>query len=137
MFKRLDEGTARVDTREVLRARVVDLMMGDWDRHRRQWRWGRFPESPLYRPIVEDRDQAFSRYRGIVLDFARMRDSRFQNFEEEYGSIQGLTWNGRDQDRRLLTDLEAADFDSAAAEVRSLVTDDVLERAVASMLPEW
>jgi Omp85 superfamily domain len=137
MYKRLDEGTAVVDAREFLRARLIDLMMGDWDRHRRQWRWARFPESPLYRPIPEDRDQAFSRYQGVMLDFARWRDARFQNFEEEYGSIQGLTWNGRDQDRRLLTGLEAADFDSVAAEVRARVTDDVLERAVASMPPEW
>lgn len=137
MYRRLDEGTARIDTRHYLRARLVDLMMGDWDRHRRQWRWGRSSESPLYRPIVEDRDQAFSRYRGIMLDFARMRDSRFQNFEEEYGSIQGLTWNGRSQDRRLLSDLDGAAFDTVAAEVRSILTDEVLERAVAKMPPEW
>jgi hypothetical protein len=137
MYKRLDEGTARVDTRAFLRARLIDLMMGDWDRHRRQWRWARVPESPFYRPVVEDRDQAFSRYRGVVLDFARMRDSRFQNFEEEYGSIQGLTWNGRDQDRRLLTDLDGAAFDTVAAQVRAIVTDELLERAVAKMPPEW
>lgn len=137
MYERVDEGTARVDVREFLRARLVDLMMGDWDRHRRQWRWGRVPESPLYRPIVEDRDQAFARYRGVMLDFARLRDARFQNFEEEYGSIQGLTWNGRDQDRRLLPEPDAAAFDSAAAQVRSRVTDEALERAVGRMPPEW
>jgi hypothetical protein len=136
-YKRLDEGTARVDAREFLRARLLDLMMGDWDRHRRQWRWARFPESPLYRPIVEDRDQAFSRYQGVMLDFARMRDPRFQNFEEEYGSIRGLTWNGRDQDRVLLTELDVAAYDSAAADVRARVTDEVLERAVATMPPAW
>ena len=137
MYQRLDDGTARIDTRQFLRARLIDLMMGDWDRHRRQWRWGRSPESPLFRPVVEDRDQAFSKYRGVMLDFARWRDPRFQNFEEEYGSIQGLTWNGRDQDRRLLTDLDAAAFDTVAAQVRAVVTDDVLARAVAKMPPEW
>ncbi|HET9251521.1 MAG TPA: BamA/TamA family outer membrane protein [Candidatus Eisenbacteria bacterium] len=137
LYQRLDEGTALVDTREFLKARLVDLMMGDWDRHRRQWRWGRYPESPFFTPVVEDRDQAFSRYRGVMLDFARMRDSRFQNFEEEYGSLQGLTWNGRDQDRRLLSNLDAAAFDTMAAQVRAILTDEVLERAVAKMPPEW
>lgn len=137
LYKRLEQGTARVDARQVLRARLVDIMMGDWDRHRRQWRWARFPESPLYQPIVEDRDQAFSRYQGVMLDFARMRDSRFQNFEEDYGSIEGLTWNGRDQDRYLLTELDPASYDSAAAAVQARVTDAVLERAVGQMPPPW
>ena len=42
--------------------------MGDWDRHRKQWRWAKLPGNPLWVPIPEDRDQAFSRYEGWLLD---------------------------------------------------------------------
>ena len=42
--------------------------MGDWDRHRKQWRWAKLPGNPLWMPIPEDRDQAFSRYDGLLLD---------------------------------------------------------------------
>ena len=66
-YKRLEAGDAAADTRALLRARLVDLLIGDWDRHRRQWRWAKTNDSPLFTPIPEDRDQAFSRYDGYLL----------------------------------------------------------------------
>jgi len=37
----------RIDSRAFLRARFVDILLGDWDRHRNQWRWakGNGPDS--------------------------------------------------------------------------------------------
>ncbi len=34
------------DTRALLRARLVDIFMGDWDRHRKQWRWAHAAGEP-------------------------------------------------------------------------------------------
>jgi hypothetical protein len=54
----------RVDEREVLRARLFDVFIGDWDRHDDQWRWtgSRHGEGVRYfRPVPRDRDQAFLR----------------------------------------------------------------------------
>ena len=68
LYRRLDAGAGdHIDARAFLRARLVDLMIGDWDRHERQWRWAKFPGSDLWEPIPEDRDQAFSRYQGVAL----------------------------------------------------------------------
>ena len=30
---------------------AFDLMIGDWDPHRDQWRWAKFPDQPLWQPI--------------------------------------------------------------------------------------
>src|SRR3989442_10968654 len=53
----------RVDSRAFLAARLLDVFVGDWDRHPDQWRWGRVDQGdlPVWRPIPRDRDQAFSR----------------------------------------------------------------------------
>ena len=51
-----------VDEKSYIRARLFDMLIGDWDRHEDQWRWAVFEENNkvIYRPIPRDRDQAFS-----------------------------------------------------------------------------
>jgi hypothetical protein len=138
LYKKLQAGVEdRADVQALLKARLVDIFMGDWDRHRKQWRWAKFPGNPLWVPIPEDRDQAFSRYEGLVLGSARRRDPRFQNLKAKYPKMVGLTLNGWEQDRRLLVGLTREDFQRTAVELRGLITDDVLQKAVAAMPPEW
>src|SRR5215470_1457431 len=52
LYKHLAEDPAeRADVRAFLRARLMDIFMGDWDRHRKQWRWARIPGQPAWVPI--------------------------------------------------------------------------------------
>lgn len=137
-YKRLEAGTGEAgDVKALLRARLVDVFMGDWDRHRKQWRWAKQPGSPLWKPIPEDRDQAFSRYEGLVPDFGRRRDPRFQKLTPKYASIGGLTYNGWEQDRRLLVRLTRDDFRETAGALASALSDTVLDNAARAMPPEW
>jgi hypothetical protein len=50
-----------VDQEAVLRARIFDILINDWDRHDDQWRWATFKENDktVYRPIPRDRDQVY------------------------------------------------------------------------------
>jgi hypothetical protein len=138
MYRRLQAGTGdQVDVQALLKARLMDIFMGDWDRHRKQWRWARFPSSPLWEPIPEDRDQAFSRYEGLLLDLNRSRDRRLQKLGPRYAGIGGLTENGRDQDRRLLSGLTREDYRRAATALRAQLTNDAIDGAVARMPAEW
>jgi hypothetical protein len=50
--------------------------------------------------------------------------------------VYGLTMNGRDIDRRLLSGLDRAAWDSIAASVQARLTDAVIDRAMARMPPE-
>jgi hypothetical protein len=72
MWKRLRESPeVRPDARAYLKARLLDQLMGDWDRNRGQFRWGKLPGETLWQPIPEDRDQAFVRFEGLFNWFLR------------------------------------------------------------------
>jgi hypothetical protein len=47
-----------VDEDEYIKARLFDMLIGDWDRHYDQWRWAEYKAQVIYRPIPRDRDQA-------------------------------------------------------------------------------
>jgi hypothetical protein len=52
--------TYKVDQRAVLRARLLDIWLGDWDRHDDQWRWASFEENGI---------TVFNPFRGIGTRF--------------------------------------------------------------------
>jgi hypothetical protein len=137
LFERLREGPDhRVDAAAFLAARLMDHLMGDWDRHRDQWRWAGYPSEAgtMWRPIPRDRDQAFAVFDGLVANLARKAHPKLVTFGPEYpGNLVGLTWNGRDLDRTLLPPLDATDFDSVAADLQAALTDSVITSAVDRM----
>ena len=57
-----------VKGKEFLRARMLDMLIGDWDRHEDQWRW--YDEDPgknkKYLAVPRDRDQVFHVTQGIL-----------------------------------------------------------------------
>ena len=128
----------RVAIREYLRARLFDVFISDFDRHRKQWRWMRRPGDPLWHPIPEDRDQAFARYEGLIVRAAagfvpQIRDLRRRSTTRS----SGLTYNGREQDRWLLPELAREAWHEEAEALQAALTDEVLERAARRMPPEW
>ena len=138
LWRRLISGPVdRVDSRSFLRARLLDMFLGDWDRHQGQWRWARIPGRPGWQPIPEDRDQAFSHYGGLVLSLARISAPQLIEFEDDYPGMKGLTWQGRYVDRWILTDLERDEWRAIAAEVREGLSDAVIDAAVARLPPEY
>lgn len=136
LLARLRAGPAdRLDTTAFLTARLLDVYMGDWDRHRRQWTWARRADEPprTWIPIPEDRDQAFSRYDGLLLGLGRLGVPFILSFDEDYGSAVGVSWNGRDIDRVLLTGLSWETWDSATGALVVRLSDSVIDAAVASL----
>jgi hypothetical protein len=127
----------RPDVRAFLKARLFDMMIGDWDRHRRQWRWAKFEGRGGWQPIPEDRDLAFSRFEGLVLDLERARMPRLQDYDDSYPGMTGLTWLGAEHDRRHLAGVERPLFEEVAKELQSQMTDAVIQRAVRRLPPEY
>ena len=64
----IEDNDNRVDQNFVVRNRLFDMWIGDWDRHDDQWRWAEFKEDngSIYRPIPRDRDQAFFINEGFI-----------------------------------------------------------------------
>lgn len=57
-----------VDYKAFLRATLLDLLIGDWDRHADQWRWVDIQKGKekLYVGVPRDRDQAFYVNQGVA-----------------------------------------------------------------------
>ncbi|MGB1230911.1 MAG: metallophosphoesterase [Winogradskyella sp.] len=74
LLKKLNKDEDHIlDEASYIRARLFDMLIGDWDRHEDQWRWAVFSENgkTIYRPVPRDRDQAFSiMSNGALLGFA-------------------------------------------------------------------
>ncbi|MAP80951.1 MAG: phosphoesterase [Aequorivita sp.] len=136
LFEKLREDEKySLDEKSFVRARVFDMLVGDWDRHADQWR---FTEHKLedgrrvYEPIPRDRDQVYSKFDGALFDIGRTLFStarQFQVYDESVKYTGGLNLAGIKLDRALVqrageeTWLEEAQF------IKENVTDAVIESA--------
>lgn len=138
LYKRLaSHPKEAVDGPAFATARLFDVYIGDWDRHRDQWRWVPVstPAGRRWEPVPRDRDQAFVKFDGVILGIARSTNPQLIKFGSKYPYLPGATWNGRDLDRRFLSGVPRAAWDSAAADLRRRLTDGAIDTAVAAMVP--
>ena len=127
----------RVDARAFLKARLMDFLISDKDRHDGQWRWARFPDGESYTwvPIPEDRDQAFIDLDGFAMAVTRSWVPIFIEFDDKYPRLLGLTITGWELDRQFLVELDKAAWDSVVTAFCKDLPDPVIEDAVRK-LPE-
>jgi len=134
MWEEMDEDAAdQPDAPAFLRARLIDILVGDFDRHRDQWRWAKMPGEAKWQPVPEDRDQAFIRFQGVIPGLAHVHAKRFVSFDETYPHAQDITFNGRDNDRRILVDLERPAWEEITKDVQRRITNDVIAEAVKAL----
>ena len=140
LWKKWREGGPgnRVDSRAFLKARLFDLVVGNWDRHQGQWRWARVPGQPLWEPLPEDADQAFTRYEGKAMGAVRSVVPRFMRYSGEYPKrIEGLTTNNYDVTRWLLADVGWPVYEEVARELAAQMTDAAIDEAMHQMPSAW
>jgi hypothetical protein len=136
LWKRLDDHPEeKVDGRALLNARLFDVFVGDLDRHRDNWSWVKVRDAEVWQAVPEDRDQAFSKYDGLLLSLVRPVHPELVDFRESYPRIFGLIWTGRHIDRRHLSELAWTDWEEVVRSLQARLTDPVIEAAV-QRLPE-
>jgi len=86
-----------VDEQSYIRARLFDILIGDWDRHFDQWRWGEYKQGDkvIYKPIPRDRDQAFSKYDGAILAIV-MNIPDLRHMQTFKSRISNVKWFNRE-----------------------------------------
>ncbi|WP_073141027.1 BamA/TamA family outer membrane protein [Chryseolinea serpens] len=130
----------QVDQLFVLRSRVFDIWIGDWDRHDDQWRWATFKskKGETYRPVPRDRDQAFFVNEGIIPKIWSRKWAlpKFEGFNDAIRWPSGLEFNARYFDRTFLTEPSEEDWAKAAKELQANMTDDKIEQAIKAWPPE-
>ena len=135
----LSDNDHRVYEPYVLRARLLDILVGDWDRHFDQWRWGTADtgEGKLYYPIPRDRDQVYFNSDGKLLKMVSKSIAPFlKGFRADIPDVDWLGFSSKDFDRLFLTSLNRHDWDSTARQVQYLLNDSVIRIAVNQLPPE-
>ncbi|MEO6446190.1 MAG: BamA/TamA family outer membrane protein [Gemmatimonadaceae bacterium] len=137
LLKLMNEKPRRhIDPRTMLKARLVDILLGDTDRHRDQWKWGLMEAGDsLYTPIPRDRDQVLATHDGALLRLARIMKPYLVVFDSTYPKVETMVGYARDLDDRMLAELSWATWDSVATELTHSITDSVIHAGITS-LPE-
>ena len=128
----------QVDARAYLKARLIAMLVNDWDRHAGNWKWARMESDGMWQPIARDRDRVMTTYGGFPgTAVAGELMPQLIRFENPYARMSGLTWNSIDLDRRLLSGLEVSAFDSVAIDLVRHLTNAVIDSALLAMPPEY
>lgn len=91
----IKSGKSVVDEPSYIRARLFDMLIGDWDRHTDQWRWALYKNadgSELCKPIPRDRDQAFSKFDGFLVGFLTRVIPELRKMQSYDDDIRSVKW---------------------------------------------
>ncbi|MCD6013170.1 MAG: hypothetical protein K0Q79_3032 [Flavipsychrobacter sp.] len=128
-----------ISQKEMLRARLLDMVIGDWDRHQSQWRWGKYDSAgrTFYYCIPLDRDQAFFYSDGLHLKFLRLFTLQYlAGFDRKITNIRKLNAVARDVDLVFLNELAASDWHEVVGNVQHGLTDHIIDSAINQLPPE-
>ncbi|MBX2840435.1 MAG: outer membrane protein assembly factor, partial [Flammeovirgaceae bacterium] len=131
---------SHIDKKEFCRARVFDMLVGDWGKHEDNWKWAEYDikGGKRFRPIPRDRDHVFSSWDGV---FPSLADREWakpsgENFDYEIKGLRSLMWQARHLDRFLGNELTKGDWLEAAIEIQSSISEKDIEEAVKKMPEE-
>ena len=120
-----------------LRARLFDMLIGDWDRHVDQWRWAEFKdeqsEKIIFKPIPRDRDQAFS----IMGDGALMNIATriipplklMEGFMDDVRNVKGFNSSPYSLDMIILNSTDKKQWDEQVAFIQNNISPSRIDEA--------
>ncbi|MAU17416.1 MAG: phosphoesterase [Muricauda sp.] len=137
MDKLREDEKYSIDQKEYVKARLFDILLGDWDRHVDQWRWAEFKENgkKVYRPIARDRDQVYSRWGdGLVMNFGSRAVPAlriFEGFHEKIRSVKGFTSSPRTfaLDMALLSETDLDMWIDQAKFIQQNLNEEIIDKA--------
>jgi hypothetical protein len=124
-----------IDEATYIRARLFDMLIGDWDRHQDQWRWLEYKQNnkTIYKPLARDRDQAFSIMSdGFILGaaVALIEDARLlRKYENDLKDVKGFNIEPYPLDMMFMKHSSIADLNKQVAIITKSITDSVIEKA--------
>lgn len=125
--------------RQVLKARLLDMLVADWDRHYDQWRWGEKDSAGFtyYYAIPRDRDQAFFHSGGLLVPVARLIALKhLVGFNHSTRKIRKLNYKSWSFDRYFLNELDRSEWEEVMQEFKQALPDATISAAVQKLPPE-
>ena len=129
-----------VDEDAYMKARLFDMLIGDWDRHSDQWRWAEHKKGSkvLYEPIPRDRDQAFVKYDGtllsILMNIPALRHMR--TFKNKIDNVKWLNREPYPMDLAFLKTAEEKDWIAQAKYIQENLSDSDIDKAFKNLPKE-
>ncbi|GAA0872117.1 metallophosphoesterase [Gangjinia marincola] len=123
-----------VDEPAYIKARLFDMIIGDWDRHQDQWRWSEFEDEngvKSYRPIPRDRDQVFSKFDGAIMNTIRGLAGfakKFSVYNGKIGNVGKFNTSGMLLDRSLIRFSGKEEWIKQAKFIKKNLTDEAIEK---------
>ena len=133
----LEDNDKWVDQELTLRARLLDFVLGDWDRHEDNWRWDPEKEegNKIYSPVPRDRDKVYYKTSGVfpVLLSYQWLKANVQPFGPKIRNIAHWNFNARHFDRYFLNRLDKKDWQQQVTKVQKTLTDSLINHAMQKM----
>lgn len=124
-----------IDQRAYIRARLFDMLIGDWDRHADQWRWIEYEindDDVRFIPIPRDRDAAFSKFDGVAIPIIQMLmpDVRFwQSYDTDIKNVKWFNAEGNNLDMAFLNKHDASVWVEEAKIIQAGMSDEIIDQA--------
>jgi len=128
-----------VDQHSVLKARLLDMLLADFDRHWDQWRWaeGDTGKGKIYYAIPKDRDQAYFYSDGVLMKYVTWNRMPFlKGLRYNIPRVNWLNYVARDFDRYFLNQLDAKAWNETIQDFQQELTDSVVWQAIRRYPPE-
>ncbi|GAA4106986.1 metallophosphoesterase [Aquimarina addita] len=136
VYKKLREDEKySIDEPKYIKARLFDMLIGDWDRHQDQWRWAEYEldnGDHIFRPIPRDRDQAFSNFDGGFLGALRGLIgfvNQFQIYDGELKDVKWINSSASKLDRTLIQNSNKSVWLEQAKYIQEHLTDEHINAA--------
>ena len=137
--KMVDDHDNHTDEFAYLRARLLDNVIGDWDRHFDQWKWGTTDtgKGKLYYPVPRDRDQAMYNSNGLLINYLAKNQFKYlEGFKNNFRDVRWFNYEARDIDRIFMTRLNANDWKNTITEFQESLTDKAIDSSVKKLPAE-
>lgn len=139
MLEELVKSKTAIDQHAVLRARLLDMLLADWDRHEGQWRWGKKDSAgkAFFYPMPVDRDQAYFRSTGTLAKVMTISTVPYMSgFDESTGNVRDLNYKSHSFDRFFMNELGADAWQQHVLLFQQQLTDNAIRNAVKQLPPE-
>jgi hypothetical protein len=136
LLQRMKTGNSKIEQEKVLRARLIDMLVADWDRHEGQWRWAQMDSAGItwYYPVPRDRDQAYFHSNGVLVKiFSFLFYPHVKGFTKSSRGIKTLSRKSWEFDRMFLNELTENDWERIITSFQANLTDSVIHAAVSAM----
>ncbi len=129
-----DDNDNKIDGQAFFKARLLDLLIGDWDRHPDQWRWvdTHKGKNKLFTAVPRDRDQALYRKEGLLPSLASRSWilPTLQGFDRRISKVKYSLFKTNFVNAYLSAQLSHKEWTTLTHEFTSNITDELIDSAI-------